>query len=55
LSVRIQQTYERYLGRAADPAGLAYWLSRYQDGAVNEDIVTGFIGSDEFFAQATKP
>lgn len=53
LSVRIQQTYQRYLGRAADPFGLAYWLTRYQFGATDEDIVTGFIGSDEFFRQAT--
>lgn len=53
LSVRIQQTYRRYLGRDADAGGLAYWLTQYQKGAVNEDIVTGFIGSDEFFRQAT--
>ncbi len=54
LSVRIQQTYVRYLGRGADPGGLAFWLSRYAQGAVNEDIVTGFIASDEYFKEATK-
>ena len=53
LSVRIQQTYERYLGRGADAGGLAFWLNQYHQGAVNEDIVTGFISSDEFFKQAT--
>jgi hypothetical protein len=53
LSVRIQQTYQRYLGRGADAGGLAFWLSQYRLGAVNEDIVTGFVASDEFFAQAT--
>jgi hypothetical protein len=53
LSVRIQETYERYLGRPADQGGLAFWLAQYRSGAVNEDIVTGFIGSNEFFAQAT--
>jgi RHS repeat-associated protein len=55
LSVRIQQTYQRYLGRPADPGGLAFWLSKYHAGAVNEDIVTGFISSDEFFDGAIKP
>jgi RHS repeat-associated protein len=54
LSLRVQQTYQRYLGRGADADGLAYWLSQYRLGAVNEDIVTGFIGSDEFFNQATR-
>ena len=54
LSLRIQQTYHRYLDRPADAGGLAYWLSQYQMGAVNEDIVTGFVGSDEFFNKASK-
>jgi hypothetical protein len=31
-----------------------FWLAQYRKGAVNEDIVTGFIASDEFFKQATK-
>lgn len=39
----IAQTYERYLGRPADSGGLAYWLSQYQQGAINEDIVAAFI------------
>jgi hypothetical protein len=53
LSDRIQQTYQRYLHRPADDAGLAYWLIQYHNGAINEDIVTGFIASTEFFNGAT--
>jgi hypothetical protein len=53
LSLRVQQTYQRFLGRQADDGGLAFWLSRYARGATDEDIITGFIASDEFFKQAT--
>ncbi len=45
---------QRYLGRPADPGGLAFWQNRYHEEAVNEDIVTGFIGSDEFYNGATR-
>jgi hypothetical protein len=34
-----------YLGHAADPNGLAYWLSQFAAGKTNEDVIAGFTGS----------
>jgi hypothetical protein len=53
LSLRVLQTYERYLGRDASPSEIDFWVGLYGRGLTNEDIVTGFIGSDEYFANAT--
>ncbi len=53
--MRVLQTYERYLGREATPSEIAYWVDRYHHGATNEDIVTGFLAADEYFAGALSP
>ena len=53
LGLRVLQTYQRYLGRGASQAEIDYWVGQYHLGHTNEDIVTGFIASDEYFSQAT--
>ncbi|HWB11433.1 MAG TPA: DUF4214 domain-containing protein [Pirellulales bacterium] len=49
----IDADYLHYLGRAADPAGLTYWLQRFADGATNEDVIAGFTGSAEYYKDKT--
>jgi hypothetical protein len=49
----INGDYFHYLGRAADPAGLAYWLSQFANGASNEDVIAGFTSSAEYHKQHT--
>jgi hypothetical protein len=49
----INADYFHYLGRAADPGGLAYWLQRFADGATNEDVIAGFTGSAEYYKDKT--
>ena len=41
----INDDYLRYLGRAADAGGLAYWLKQFAAGKTNEDVIAGFTGS----------
>lgn len=48
----IQGVYEHYLGRAAEPAGLSYWLGRMSAGMRISDLEAGFITSDEYYAKA---
>jgi hypothetical protein len=48
----ISANYEKYLGRLPDEGGLAYWLDQFsQHGKTNEDLVTGFVASDEYYAR----
>jgi hypothetical protein len=54
LGVRVLQTYQRYLSRGASPDEIGLWVGSYHQGANNEDIVTQFIASDEFFNNANK-
>ncbi|HEV8061784.1 MAG TPA: DUF4214 domain-containing protein, partial [Gemmataceae bacterium] len=54
-SIRITNDYETYLGRQPDQAGLNYWLKAFvTGGATNEDLVAGFVGSDEYYAATNK-
>jgi hypothetical protein len=39
--------YSRYLGRAADQAGLASWLSALQARATDQALLAGILGSPE--------
>ena len=48
----IQGVYQHYLGRAAEPAGLSYWLGRMSAGMRISDLEAGFITSDEYYAKA---
>jgi Domain of unknown function (DUF4214) len=46
----VQQLYRNVLGREADPAGLADWVGRLNDGATRGTILVGFSESPEFQA-----
>jgi uncharacterized protein YkwD len=49
----INADYMHYLGRAADPGGLTYWLQQFAGGATNEDVIAGFTGSTEYYNEHT--
>jgi len=49
----INDDYLHYLGRAADQQGLQYWLQQFAAGATNEDVITGFTGSAEYYKEKT--
>jgi hypothetical protein len=46
-------TVHRSPWRKASNAEIAYWIAQYHKGATNEDIVTGFLASAEYYAGAT--
>jgi subtilisin family serine protease len=48
----INGSYQRYLGRSADAAGLNGWLTEMDRGMHIEGMQAGFIASPEFYAQA---
>ncbi|HUY92990.1 MAG TPA: choice-of-anchor L domain-containing protein [Pirellulales bacterium] len=50
----IDQLYQAYLGRAADPAGLNYWLSVWAANSGPEQVQAGIIGSLEYFNTAAR-
>jgi hypothetical protein len=52
LGLRVLQTYQRYLHRSAMPAEVNFWVGLYHAGFTNEGIVTGFISSNEYYANA---
>ena len=41
------------LGRKAGQSEVAFWVGQYHQGKTNEDIVTGFLASDEYFKEHT--
>jgi hypothetical protein len=44
-----------YLHRQPDQAGLSFWSDQFiNHGKTNEDLITGFIASDEYFANSTR-
>src|SRR5205807_158388 len=50
----VEADYMRYLLRPADAAGLAFWTDQFiAGGQTNEDLITGFLASDEYFKRAT--
>ncbi len=52
LSDQIAADYRAFLGRPADPGGLATWLAAFAAGATNEEVDAAILGSPEFFADA---
>jgi len=49
----INDDYMHYLGRPADPGGIAFWLSQFAAGKTNEDVIAGFTGSAEYYKEHT--
>lgn len=47
--VRVNELYQRILGRDADAAGRAYWVSKIRSGTTLESVAAGFYGSDEYY------
>ncbi|HJT32578.1 MAG TPA: SdrD B-like domain-containing protein [Pirellulales bacterium] len=48
-ALEIGQYYQTFLGRAADPAGKAYWLNAFtQSWGTEKNVIATFVTSDEF-------
>jgi uncharacterized repeat protein (TIGR03803 family) len=46
--------YQKYLGRTPDSGGLDYWTDQFiNHGQTNEDLITGFLASDEYLRRGT--
>jgi hypothetical protein len=46
---RVVADYQQFLGRTPSADEKAVWVQAFQNGKSNEDVVAGFVGSDEFF------
>jgi len=51
--LRVQQDYQRFLGRLASSGEVGYWVNAFAHGSTNEDIITGFVASPEYFHNST--
>jgi hypothetical protein len=52
----VTNDYQHYLSRSPDLTGLDFWSDQFiNHGRTNEDLIAGFIGSDEYFQQAILP
>ena len=49
----VQGDYQHYLHRRATGGEVAYWVEQFAQGVRNEDVVAGFLGSDEYFRDNT--
>ncbi len=50
----VANDYFIYLGRTASPAEINYWVGQLEHGALNEDVVAGFLASPEYFDSSSK-
>lgn len=48
----ITADYQHYLGRLPAASEVNYWIGQFESGATNEDLIAGFIASDEYVARA---
>ena len=46
----VRSSYQELLGRAPDQAGFDFWVNFLQQGARDEQVTAGFIGSPEYLA-----
>ena len=46
--VLVEEAYRAFLGRIADPQGLAVFSQSLQNGAIFEQVVAALIGSAEY-------
>jgi hypothetical protein len=51
----VMGNYLKYLGRAAGQSEIDYWIDQFvHHGKTNEDVVTGFVSSEEYYQRKTK-
>lgn len=48
----VDSLYRQYIGRAADQAGLRYWIGMWSATGGPEHVQAGIIGSNEYYRQA---
>jgi hypothetical protein len=48
-AIRIRADYSQYLGRAVSAPEVANWVFAFEQGFSNEDVIAGFVASDEYF------
>jgi Hypothetical glycosyl hydrolase family 15/Invasin, domain 3 len=48
-SILVGADYTQYLGRSGSSTEIAYWVNRFLTGYTNEQVIAGFVGSQEFF------
>ncbi len=46
--------FERYLGRPAGPGEDIFWVTQLRAGTTDEQVIAGFVGSDEYFNRQSK-
>jgi hypothetical protein len=50
-ALTVDSDYETFLGRVASQAEVNFWVNAFASGETNEQIVAGFIGSNEYFQE----
>ncbi|OYV85111.1 MAG: hypothetical protein B7Z73_14210, partial [Planctomycetia bacterium 21-64-5] len=45
----VQEDYETFLGRPASASEVNGWVMGFENGLTNEDVIAGFIASNEFY------
>lgn len=48
----VDGVYQKYLGRAADGGGLAFWVGQLRQGTTDEQLESAFAGAAEFYQHA---
>lgn len=48
-AIIVRNDYQVFLGRQASEMEVAGWVNGFSNGLRNEDIIAGFVGSNEFF------
>jgi cyclophilin family peptidyl-prolyl cis-trans isomerase len=48
-SDRVAADYQQYLGRSASTSEIQYWVNVFENGGSNEQVIAGFISSQEYF------
>ena len=48
-SILVGADYTKYLGRSGSSTEIAYWVNLFLTGYTNEQVISGFVGSQEFF------
>lgn len=51
-AVQVQSDYQTIFGRSADSSGLGYWTQQLHAGLTQQDVLSNFIASREFSANA---